>query len=139
MAYCTVNDLYAAFGEENVQGWSRFNPAAITRAIEDAQAEIDGYLLSGGYTVPLTPCPKNVKKYATDLAGANLLLHAGLLSEDSGGAGHMEQAKVARRWFEKVAEGKFRIPKDTEDEEQSSPEAGGIRVSAMGRLDLKGY
>ncbi len=139
MAYCTVSDLYAAFGEENVTGWSRYNPAAIDRAIDNAQAEIDGYLLSGGYTVPLSPVPKNIKKYAQDLAGANLLLHSGLLPQDSGGEGHMEQARIARRYLEKVAEGKFRIPDDAEEGEQAQPIAGGIQIQSMKRLDLRGY
>jgi hypothetical protein len=61
--------------------WSRLNPD--TAAITDAQAEIDGYLLSGGW--PLPGAPANIGKYAVDIAAANLVLSAGVLESDPGG------------------------------------------------------
>jgi phage gp36-like protein len=63
MGYCTVNDLYQAYGEDRIAGWSRLNPDTIERAIVDASAEIDGYLLSGGYAVPLAGAPATIKKW----------------------------------------------------------------------------
>jgi phage gp36-like protein len=110
MAYCTIADLQRAYGEDRVAGWSRRNPDTAEKAIADAGAEIDGYLLSGGYAVPLPGTPETVKKYCVDIAAANLVISAGVLEEDPGGKGIIEHAKIARRFLEKVAEGKFRIP-----------------------------
>lgn len=141
MAYCTLEDLNAAYGEDRISGWSRLNPDTVDRAIRDAGAEIDGYLLSGGYSVPLPGTPANVKKYCIDIASANLVLSAGVLQEDAGGNAVVEQARIARRYLEKVAEGKFKIPGYTEADEgePESPPAGNIRVCSRPRLDLRGY
>ena len=65
MAYCTRADLEAAYGEDRITGWSRVTagnedaPMA-DRAIRNASAEIDGYLISGGYAVPLSGPPENL-------------------------------------------------------------------------------
>jgi hypothetical protein len=65
MAYCTMSDLYAAYGEDRIAGWSRLNPDTADRAIADAAAEIDGCLLSGGCAVPLPGTPANIKNIAS--------------------------------------------------------------------------
>lgn len=139
MAYCTITDLYDAFGEENVNGWSRLDPDAVDRAIANASAEIDGYLLSGGYPVPLDPTPTNVRKYAIDLAALNLVNGYGLMSNDDGTKGIVEQAKTARQYLGKVAEGKYRIPGYSQEGETSRPPSGNVQVSSGPRLDWRGY
>ena len=137
--YCTKENLFDSYGEENIQAWSRLNEDAITRAIEDAQAEIDGYLFSGGYTVPLNPPPKNIIRYCVVLAAANLLVGIGLLEEDTGGEGIIEKEKAARKYLEKVAAGKFKIPGYSKEGETSAPPPGKVRVDSMEKLDLGGY
>jgi phage gp36-like protein len=138
--YCTPADLYAAYGEERITAWSRLDPDTLDRAIASAGAEIDGYLLSGGYPVPLIPAPETLRKYCVDIASANLVLGAGVLENDPGGKAVLEQAKVARRYLEKVAEGKFKIPGYIGDSgEPESPPAGNIRVSSRPKLDLRGF
>jgi phage gp36-like protein len=139
MAYCTIADLNAAYGEDRITGWSRLNPDTVDRAITDAGAEIDGYLLSGGYPVPLPGAPETLKKYCIDIASANLVVSAGVLKDDPGGNAVLDQAKIARRYLEKVAEGKFKIPGYSEDVEQVKPPTGNILVSSGKRLDLRGY
>ncbi|MDR2808070.1 MAG: DUF1320 domain-containing protein [Spirochaetaceae bacterium] len=141
MAYCTQEDLAQAYGEDRLTGWSRLNPDTVDRAIINASAEIDGYLLSGGYDVPLAGCPANLKKYCIDIAAANLVVSAGVFAKDPGGEAVVEQAKIARRYLEKVAEGKFKIPgyTDAESAEPEKPSAGNIRVSSRSKLDLRGY
>jgi phage gp36-like protein len=42
--------------------------AVLERAIGDAQAEIDAYLRTAGYVVPLDPVPELVSRIAADLA-----------------------------------------------------------------------
>jgi phage gp36-like protein len=139
MAYCAINDLYAAYGEDRVAGWSRLNPDTVDRAIADAAAEIDGYLLSGGYAVPLPGSPANLKKYCIDIAPANLVLSAGVPDSDPGGKAVLEQAKIARHYLTKVAEGKFVIPGYGEEGETSKPPPGNARVRTGSKLGLRGY
>jgi phage gp36-like protein len=139
MAYCSLNDLQAAYGEDRIAGWSRLNPDTADRAISDASAEIDGYLLSGGYSVPLGGEPSNIKKYAVDIACANLVLSAGVLESDPGGKAVLEQAKIARNYLTKVAEGKFVIPGYSADGGVSKPPSGNIQTRTSEKLDLRGY
>jgi phage gp36-like protein len=103
MAYCTIENLQSAYGVDRIAGWCRLNPDTADRAIIDADAEIDGYLLSGGYQVPLSPPPQTVQKYSIDISCANLVLSVGVLDSDPGGKAVMEQAKIARHYLEKVA------------------------------------
>jgi phage gp36-like protein len=140
MAYCTLSDLYAAYGEDRIAGWSRLNPDTADRAIADAAAEIDGYLLSGGYAVPLPGTPANIKKYCIDIASANLVLSGGVLDTDPGGKAVMEQAKIARQYLTKVAEGKFVIPGYGGDSTAvSKPPSGNVQTRTDSKLDWRGY
>jgi phage gp36-like protein len=139
MAYCTVADLQAAYGEDRIGAWSRLDPDTADRAIVDAGAEIDGYLLSGGYAVPLPGAPANIKKYAVDIACANLVLGAGLLEADPGGKAVYEQAKIARQYLTKVAEGKFVIPGYSAEGEVSKPPSGNVRIRTAEKPGWRGY
>jgi phage gp36-like protein len=140
MAYCTIADLQDAYGADRIGGWSRCDPATVDRAIRNAEAEIDGYLLSGGYAVPISGPPETIRKYCIDIASANLVISGGMIEIDTGGTGVVEQSKVARRYLEKVAEGKFRIPGYINDTEPTAkPPAGAVRVSAKPRIDWRGY
>jgi phage gp36-like protein len=137
--YCTQEDLITTFGEENIQGWSRGDANAVEKAIKGSQAEIDGYLISGGYSVPLDPAPDNIAKYCVDLAAANLLSGTGINQDDSGEQGILDRAKVARRYLEKVAEGKFRIAGYSQEGEISRPPAGRVQIRSDKKLDWRGY
>lgn len=139
MAYCALLDLQEAYGEDRIFGWSRLNPDTVEKAIANATAEIDGFLISGGYSVPLSGPPQNIQKYCIDIAAANLVISAGVLKDDPGGNAVLEEAKNARRYLAKVAEGKFKIPGYAVEGEVSTPPSGNVRVSAPDRLDLRGY
>jgi phage gp36-like protein len=141
MAYCTIADLQDTYGEDRISAWSRLDPDTVDKAITDAGAEIDGYLLSGGYTVPLPGAPKTIGKYCIDIACANLVIGAGVLKDDPGGNAVIEQAKIARRYLEKVAEGKFKIPgyNTGEDSEVTKAPAGNVQFRSGEKLDMRGY
>ena len=142
MAYCTVVDLQDTYGEDRISAWSRVDPGRAEKAIYDAEAEIDGYLLSGGYAVPLPGTPSTIRKYCVDIACANLIISAGVLDSDPGGDAVIEQAKIARRYLEKVAEGKFKIPgygTGDGDGEAAGPPSGNVQARSMKRLDWGGY
>jgi phage gp36-like protein len=139
MGYCTLDDLNETYGEEQITGWTRYDPDAVGRAINNASAEIDGYLLSGGYPVPISGPPQTIKKYCLDIAGANLVISAGVLENDPGGKAIIEQAKYARQYLGKVAEGKYKIPGHVREGETFRPPSGGVLVSAGRRFDWTGY
>jgi phage gp36-like protein len=142
MAYCTIGDLREAYGSDRINTWARLDANTVERAIKNAEAEIDGYLISGGYEVPIAGPPEAIKKYCIDLSVANLVISRGVgaVDTDSGGRAVIEQAKVARHYLEKVAEGKFKIPGYIEGDKQTTKApAGAIRVSAKPRLDWRGY
>jgi hypothetical protein len=96
--YCSIADLQDTYGEDRISAWSRVDPDTVDKAITDAGAEIDGYLLSGGYTVPMPGAPATIEKYCIDIACANLVIGAGVLKDDPGGNAVIEQAKIARRY-----------------------------------------
>jgi phage gp36-like protein len=107
--------------------------------VKNASAEIDGYLISGGYKVPLPGPPENLKKYCIDIAAANLVISSGVLDNDPGGKAVIEEAKNARQFLTKGAEGKLKIPGYAEGDEKGSDPHGGVKVSASPRLDLWGF
>jgi len=139
MAYCTRTDLEAAYGDDRIVGWSRMDSNAVDRAIRNASAEIDGYLISGGYAVPLSGPPENLRKYCIDIAAANLVISAGVLDNDPGGKAVIEEAKNARHFLEKVADGRFKIPGYADGDNEVSSPPGGVKVSSMPRLNLTGF
>ncbi|MDR0710360.1 MAG: DUF1320 domain-containing protein [Spirochaetaceae bacterium] len=139
MTYCDLKDLQDAYGADRISTWSRLDQDTTDRAINNASAEIDGYLLSGGYTVPLPGTPENLKKYCIDIATANLLIGIGVFEKESADGAVLEQARQARKFLEKVAEGKFKIPGYSAEGELSKPPSGGIQVSSREKLDLSGF
>jgi phage gp36-like protein len=143
MAYCAVADLQDAYGEDRVNAWAQLDPDRVDRAINSASAEIDGYLLSGGYTVPLTGTPATINKYCVDIACANLVISAGVLDQDPGGKAVIDQADIARKYLDKVAQGKYKIPGYALDAdgnaEQDAPPVGNIQYRSMRRMNLRGY
>ena len=139
MAYCDRADLEEAYGKDRITAWSRAEPGVVDRAIRNASSEIDGFLISGGYTVPLSGPPENLIKYCIDIAAANLLLSCGVLDHDPGGKAIVDEAKNARHFLAKVAEGKYRIPGYVDRNTEVSSPPGGVKVSALPRLDMRGY
>jgi len=139
VGYCARLDLEEAYGEDRIAAWSRMESAPVERAIRSASSEIDGFLISGGYAVPFPGPPENLKKYCVDLAAANLLLSAGVLDDDPGGKAIIDEAKNARHFLAKVAEGRYRIPGYVDRNEDISRPPGGVKVSAPPRMDLRGY
>jgi phage gp36-like protein len=73
MAYAVLADLEAAFGAKEVLLLSDRNrdqiadADVVSRAIEDAEAEINSYL-SARYVVPLGPVPAQVRTLTCDIA-----------------------------------------------------------------------
>ncbi|MDD5297660.1 MAG: DUF1320 domain-containing protein [Rhodocyclaceae bacterium] len=73
MPYATRFDLEARFGTDEVaQRESVLGSGAVSRALDDADAEINGYL-DNRYLTPIAPAPVSIVKRACDIARYNLL------------------------------------------------------------------
>jgi phage gp36-like protein len=77
MPYCTHADLLMRMSEQELieltdeAGAGLLNSDAETRAIADADGEIDGYC-GGSYPVPFNPVPVMVRKISVDVTIYNL-------------------------------------------------------------------
>lgn len=71
--YCTQQDMIVRFGEAELiqltdnDNVGELNTDVLTRAISDANAEIEGYL-SSRYSAPVTPVPTTLVRVACDIA-----------------------------------------------------------------------
>lgn len=105
MPYATIADLTARLGEARmVQLTDLASPplglpddAVAQRALDDAEAEIDGYL-QGRYALPLSPVPGVLRVHACTIAHYRLLGSA---------AGEVERADYASaiKYLQGVAQG----------------------------------
>jgi len=73
VAYCTQADIVLAKNDALLKqlapdGAGGISASIITGAITNADAIIDGYMLSGEYTVPLTSPPGIIKEISVGLA-----------------------------------------------------------------------
>ncbi|WP_018652761.1 DUF1320 domain-containing protein [Actinobacillus capsulatus] len=64
--YCTLDDLIAAFGQDEIYRLIATDKEA-EKAIDDAQAEMDMYL-SDRYALPVKSVPKSLNRIACDIA-----------------------------------------------------------------------
>ncbi len=113
MSYVTQAEMIARFGEsELVQVTDRgmtgaIDAAVLSAAIADADADIDAYLGSGGYTVPMTPVPTVLVRLAADLVRYRLY-------DDAATETVRQRYEDARRMLEAIAAGRVSLgPADT--------------------------
>ncbi|PKN71196.1 MAG: DUF1320 domain-containing protein [Deltaproteobacteria bacterium HGW-Deltaproteobacteria-12] len=84
MSYCTLEDLKSAIPEDElVQLTDDVNTGdidtyVVSRAIADADAEIDSYCGSR-YTMPFSPVPVIIRKLSVDMAVYNLFTRRSVL------------------------------------------------------------
>ncbi|NTU41672.1 MAG: DUF1320 domain-containing protein [Nitrospirales bacterium] len=78
MSYSTLDDLRQDISEEGLiqltddDGLGMVNEAVYESARDDADSLIDGYLVGGGYTVPLATVPGLIGKLSRDISLYNL-------------------------------------------------------------------
>lgn len=119
MAYCTVGevlDMLKAdmmntiigddYIEDKMERIKAITPLA-QEAVDDAQAEIDGYLAKR-YNVPFAKTPKVINKFAKDIALYNLVSRHGV-DENEREKTYLTRYNAAVAFLTKVAEGKIDI------------------------------
>lgn len=109
MPYATIADLQDRLGEPRlVQLTDRGDPplglideGVAQKALDDADAEIDGYL-AGRYTLPLLPAPPVLRVHALTIAHYRLL---GAAVDEA----MREDYKTVRQYLERVADGRVAL------------------------------
>lgn len=140
--YVSTDDLRAAIKDDLLEGLlgeyiedEAAREAALlpllTAAIEDADAEIDGYL-NKRYPVPLAPAPRVIEKLAKDMALFNLMSRMGI---DEGERENVVQTRYrnAIKFLEGVAKGILNIGLQAASQ-GAAPAAQEYRISAPPRL-----
>ncbi len=137
--YCERTDLEAAVRDGVIDSWSGGDETKITKAIRASSSEIDGYLLSGGYTVPLSPVPDHIKDHAVSIALYNLAVVRGITDAPSDKELAAKKA-AAIRFLEGVAIGKFQIPTAAEGTDQKSTRPGKkFHIKTGRKMDVRGF
>lgn len=95
----------------------------IDDAIQDAQAQIDGFLARRGY-LPLDPVPRIVSNWARSIT--RYLLHKDRLSSDDGSDPIVRDYRDALKLLQLTADGKFSLGAD---DSQASPGVGSPYVT----------
>lgn len=139
MAYTVKTDILEQISEaELIQltddvGAGSVDDAVVTRAIADADAEIDSYCGSR-YTVPLSPVPARVRQLSVDIAVYHLYARrAGTLPEE-----RKTRYQDAVRFLRDVASGKASIlgvdaPAEVTDSGPRATTVKSDRVFSRGR------
>lgn len=107
MPYATTQDLIDRFGEEEMlqladrDGDGAIDAAVVDRAVADADAEIEGYLV-GRYALPLASIPPVLARIACDIARYHLY-------DDLATETVRTRYEDARRLLESIAAGKVQL------------------------------
>jgi len=121
MPYTTQAALIDRFGEEELlqladrDGDGVIDTAVVDQAITDADAEIDGYLGAGGYTVPLDPAPTVIASLSADITRYRL-------HDDLAPPAVRTRYEDARRMLEAIAAGRVSLGANDATGSAGSPE-----------------
>jgi len=118
--------------------WCGGDDSKAIQAISTAQGEADGYLISGGYSVPLNPVPENIKNYVIDIAVYNLAVMSGFRSDAADGELKIKYEK-ALEFLRGVATGKYRIPLPSEEGEGATAARADFKVKSGQKMDMRAY
>ncbi|WP_286694978.1 gp436 family protein [Spongiibacter sp. UBA1325] len=135
MAYLSQQALADRFGTYELEqlapdGSGGIDPTKINAAIADAGNEIDIYLTSGGYPLPLTPVPPVIEAYACDVARYRLY-------DDEATEQVNKRYEQALKFLKAVAKGEIRLSANHQDL-SSSNEAVGEAVFVSNRPTFPG-
>lgn len=132
MAYCTEADVENQIDEADLIGLTddentgAMNAERISRAIDDADAEINGYI-GMKYSVPMLPVPALIRKFSADIAIWNLYARREGAPED-----RKLRYQNAIEFLKGVALGKFSLGENDPDE---TPAAAGMpRIVSAARV-----
>lgn len=138
MAYCTRQDLEERLGVEqlreltDLEGTGEVNEARLTRAIEDATAEVDAYA-SLRYQVPFAAPPAIIRKIAVDLAVYALFKARGF--DEKADQAVVEAHRAAIQFLSRLGEGKVSIGVALPPKDQGARITAGERVFSRDSME----
>jgi len=139
MMYVSLEQLERALPDRGtLDEWCGGDESKAIQAINTAQGEVDGYLLSGSYSVPLNPVPNNIQNYTIDIAIYNLAVMSGFRSDAADNELKIKYEK-ALEFLRGVATGKYRIPLAIDSGEEAATPRAGFQVRGGGKIDLGAY
>lgn len=109
MAYSTIDDILKMLDESDLVDLTddaktgEYDAAIVLRAIDDADAEINGYV-GTRYNVERDPTPPVLRKYSVDIAIYNLYSRRKTVNEE-----WTKRYDSAIRYLELVAQGKISL------------------------------
>lgn len=149
--YCTVEEMLgmikddlknAIIGDEYIEDQQEREAKMAelgAKAIEDACAEIDGYLAKR-YSVPLKNTPNVINKFAKDISVYNLVSRMGI-NEGEREKTFLNRYNAAIKFLMEAAKGTINI--GCEDQGIAKTAANGFQTSSSGRLfsrdSMKGW
>lgn len=144
MAYCTQDDILNRIDETDLVRLTDDDNAGsvdadiVTRAIEDADEEINAYV-GARHTVPLSPVPSLIRKLSTEIAIHNLYRR-----RPAGPPEHIEKGYTAAvRLLELIAKGQASL--GAQDPEGSPPTSDAPQMAStnpdrvFSRNKLRGF
>ncbi|WP_445157403.1 gp436 family protein [Halomonas sp. E14] len=135
--YASVADMVARFGETEIveltdlEHTGEIDTAVAERALEDASAEIDGYLASR-YRLPVTDTPRLLSTLCTDIA--RYRLQKGVSTEQ---ARQRYEDAVAR--LRGIARGEINLPLESPPPASAEPVAVRGRRRVFDDDTMRGY
>lgn len=144
MAYCMVGEVLAAIKEsaydallgdeyiDDVEECKKKLQSHVEEAIEDADAEIDGYLAKR-YSVPMSPAPRVLNKFSKDIAVYNLMSRIGI-DEQEREKTYLNRYNSAIKFLEGVAKGVINIGTSDSGDSQMQAAQKGFKIDHSPRL-----
>ncbi len=132
--YCTIENLKGKISEAHLiqltddEDLGVMDTVVVNGAIADATAEIDSYC-SGRYSVPLSPVPSIIVKYAKDIAIYNLYQRRSGADED-----RQRDYDNAVKFLIKVSEGKANLGVQPPPDPPADDAATGANVATRDKL-----
>lgn len=132
MAYSTYADIREAVDDTDISALTDDSDVGATdedkvsRAIDDADAEIDAYC-GVRYAVPFAPVPALVRKLSVDIAAYNLYARRGGAPQD-----RKDRYDNAVRVLQRISDGKISLGANDPDDTPS--EASEPTISSSGRV-----
>jgi len=135
--YASVADMVDRFGEVEIieltdlEHTGLIDTAVAERALEDATAEIDGYLASR-YRLPVTDAAPLLSLLCTDIA--RFRLQKGVSTEQA-----RQRYEDAVRKLERIADGRINLPQATPPPAAGAPQTVKAQGSTFNDDTLRGY
>lgn len=135
--YASVADLVARFGEVEIieltdlERTGEMDNAVAERALEDATAEIDGYLASR-YRLPVAGAAPLLSLLCTDIA--RFRLQTGVSTEQA-----RQRYEDAVRKLERIADGRINLPQETPPPAAGAPQTVKTQGRTFNDDTLRGY